>query len=183
MNDRSDGIPKKLTGWLIISGSVMCVCGILAITLPLTFSVGLAGLLGCLILIAGAAHVVLALHSESLGFVWQVLLAVLYGIAAINLLVNPLLGVVLLTLVLGIFLAAEGVVEIALYLGIRHFRHSGWILVDGIVTFILGIVICSQWPPISLEVIGALVGVSLILSGVSRLMLSLAVRELRPPPA
>ena len=70
----------------------VCVCGILAITLPVTFSVGLAILLGWLILVAGIAHVIFAFHSHRLGFVWQVLLAGLYGIAAINLFVNPLFG-------------------------------------------------------------------------------------------
>ena len=180
MNAASDGDLKKISEWSLISGAVMCICGILAIILPLTFSVGIATVLGWLILIAGIAHLVFAFHSHDVGFGWKLFLAVLYGMAAINLLVNPLLGVVLLTLILGVFLAAAGVVESVLYVCLREFRHSGWILGDGIVTFILGVVICTRWPPASFDVIGALVGVSLILSGVSRLILSLAVHELRP---
>jgi uncharacterized membrane protein HdeD (DUF308 family) len=50
-------------------------------------------------------------------------------------------------------------------------------LVDGIVTLLLGLMIYLQWPSSSSWAIGTLVGVSLIISGVSRLMLSLTVRK------
>jgi uncharacterized membrane protein HdeD (DUF308 family) len=167
----------------MIWGIVMFVCGILAISLPLRFSVGIATLLGWLILIAGIAHLIFAFHSDSDGFPWKVTLAALYGIAAICLLLNPLLGLVTLILILAVLLFFEGVVELVLFFYIRQLRHSGWVMLDGIVTVILAIAICRQWPPISPEVIGTLVGISLMLSGISRFMLSLAVRELSPPGA
>ena len=46
------------------------------------------------------------------------------GVAAINLLVNPLLGVVLLALLVGVVLIAEGIVEIGLFFVLRQYRHS-----------------------------------------------------------
>jgi len=51
------------------------------------------------------------------------------------------------------------------------------VLVDGIVTLLLGLMIYMQWPLSSVWAIGILVGVSMIISGVSRVMLSLAVRK------
>ena len=63
---------------------------------------------------------------------------------------------------------------------IRRVQHAGWVLFDGIVTLILGIFIWAQWPPSSVWVIGTLVGISLIFSGISRFMLSLAVRNMSP---
>ena len=109
---------------------------------------------------------------------WNCLCAglVKYGIAGIYMLMNPLLGVVSLTLVLAAFLLFEGTLEIALYFRIRRVRHAGWVLFDGIVTLILGILIWAQWPSSSVWVIGTLVGISLIFSGISRFMLSLAAR-------
>jgi len=82
-----------------------------------------------------------------------------------------------------VFLLFEGILEIALYFGIRQVRHSGWVLFDGIVTLILGILIWSQWPSSSVWVIGTLVGISLIFSGISRFMLSLTVRDMSPASA
>ena len=90
---------------------------------------------------------------------------------------NPLLGVLSLTLVLAVFLLLEGVLELALYFRIRRVQHAGWILFDGIVTLLLGILIWTQWPSSSVWVIGTLIGISLIFSGISRFMLSLAIRN------
>jgi uncharacterized membrane protein HdeD (DUF308 family) len=50
-------------------------------------------------------------------------------------------------------------------------------VVDGIITLLLGLLIYLQWPSSASWAIGTLVGVSLIISGVTRLMLSLAVRK------
>ena len=160
-------------------GILMLVCGILAISLPLASSIGIVILLAWLILFAGVSHLIFAFHSHSVGgFLWQVLLALIYGAAAIYMLMNPLLGVLSLTLVLAVFLLVEGILELALYFRIRGARHAGWVLFDGIVTLILGILIWAHWPSSAVWVIGTLVGISLIFSGISRLMLSQAVRHI-----
>jgi uncharacterized membrane protein HdeD (DUF308 family) len=175
---------KKASAWVIIWGIVTFVCGVLAIILPLTFSFGIALAIGCLILTAGIAHVFFAFDTRSVdGFLWQILLSALYVMAAICLLVNPLLSVLSLTLILAIFLLLEGILELALYFVLRRFRHSVWVLIDGIGTLILGILMISQWPPASPQIIGALIGISLMLSAVSRVILSLAIRTMNPATA
>lgn len=162
-------------------GILMIICGILAISLPLASSIGIVILLAWLILFAGVSHLIFAFHSHSVGgFLWEVLLALIYGAAAIYMLMNPLLGVLSLTLLLAVFLLVEGILELALYFRIRGARHAGWILFDGIVTLILGILIWVHWPSSAVWVIGTLVGISLIFSGISRFMLSLAVRNISP---
>jgi uncharacterized membrane protein HdeD (DUF308 family) len=175
---------KKASAWVIIWGIVTFVCGVLAIILPLTFSFGIALAIGCLILTAGIAHLFFAFDTRSIdGFLWQILLSALYVMAAICLLVNPLLSVLSLTLILAIFLLLEGILELALYFVLRRFRHSVWVLIDGIGTLILGILMISQWPPASPQIIGALIGISLILSAVSRVILSLAIWTMNPATA
>ena len=47
-------------------------------------------------------------------------------------------------------------------------------LFDGVVTLILGFMIWNRWPIGSLWVIGTLVGVSMIMTGMTRLMMTLA---------
>jgi len=54
---------------------------------------------------------------------------------------------------------------------------SSWVLIDGIITLLLGLMIYLQWPSSSAWAIGTLVGISMIISGVTRVMLSLAVRR------
>ena len=49
---------------------------------------------------------------------------------------------------------------------------------DDLVTLLLALFIGFHWPSSSAWAIGTLVGVSLIMSGVTRVMMSLAVRRL-----
>ena len=170
---------KKASGWVIIWSIVTFICGMLAIILPLTFAFGIALIIGCLVLVAGFAHLVFAFQTRSIdGFLWQILVSVLYGVAAICLLVNPLLSVLSLALILAIFLLSEGILELALYFCLRRFRHSVWVLIDGIGTLMLGILMIRQWPPATPEIIGALIGISLMLSAISRGIFLVAFRTL-----
>jgi len=168
---------KKASSWVILWSIVTFICGILAIVLPLTVSFGIALVIGCLVLAAGIGHLVFAFQTRSIdGFLWQILVSMLYGVAAICLLVNPLLSVLSLALILGIFLLSEGILELALYFCLRRFRHSIWVLIDGIGTLILGFLLIRQWPPATPEIIGVLIGISLMLSAVSRGIFLLAFR-------
>jgi uncharacterized membrane protein HdeD (DUF308 family) len=46
------------------------------------------------------------------------------------------------------------------------------------VTLILGIMIWQHWPASSVWAVGTLVGMSMVMTGVSRLMISVAIRRL-----
>jgi uncharacterized membrane protein HdeD (DUF308 family) len=174
-------LPQKYVKWSLIASSLVFVCGILAIVLPLTFSLGIAVFLGLVVLVAGIAHAVFAFQTQHIGgFLGHILLFALYEMAAICLLANPLLSILSLAVMLAVFLILEGVLELALYFRLRRFRHSFWVLIDGVGTLILGILIFSQWPPAFEDTIGTLVGISLILTAVSRVFLSFAVRGLGP---
>ena len=167
---------NRANRWSTASAMVVFVCGVLAIVLPLTFSIGVAALLGWLFVFASIAHLVFGIHFGSGTIASHAFIAGLYGLAAITLLVNPLLGVVLLALVVGVVLVFEGMIEMALFFMIREYRHAFWILVDGVVTLGLGIIGCAHWPPASLELVQYLVGIGFISSGISRLLLGFAIR-------
>jgi uncharacterized membrane protein HdeD (DUF308 family) len=172
------GSATKASGWSMVWGIIMFICGVLAITMPFASSVGIVIVLAWLILVAAVSHLVFAFQSHSIGgFLWKVLLAIVYGCAGVYMLMHPLLGVVSLTLLLAIFFVIEGIVEIILYFNIHGNRNAGWVLFDGVVTLILGFLIWRRWPSSSVWVIGTLVGISLIFSGISRFMLSSGVRR------
>ena len=107
---------RKSSGWSMLWGFLMLVCGILAISLPLASSIGIVIVLAWLILFAGILHLIFAFQSHSIGgFLWKLLLAIVYGVAGLYMLMNPVLGVISLTLLLAVFFLFEGVVEIAFY--------------------------------------------------------------------
>jgi len=174
----TDSISTARTGkGDMIWGILMLICGFLAITLPLASGIGVAIVIGWLLLISGVWHLLFGFRSGSGigGFLWQLLLAIVYGAAGLMLLLYPLAGLAWLTLVLATFLLIEAALEFVLYFNIRHRVNAGWVLFDAIITLLLGILIWARWPFSSVWAIGTLIGVSLIFSGISRLMLSSAV--------
>jgi uncharacterized membrane protein HdeD (DUF308 family) len=80
-------------------------------------------------------------------------------------------------LILASLFLIEGILDIVLFVKMRSMHGSTWVLVDGIITLLLGLLIYTQWPSSSAWAIGTLVGISLIFSGVARVMMSLAVRK------
>jgi len=166
------------TGWTMVWGIVLLICGIAAIALPWASGIGVVIVIGWVLLFSAVSHLIFAFHTHSVGGVlWQILLALIYGVAGVFMLMNPLAGLVTLTLVLAIFLLIEAALETALYFQLRRGINAGWILFDAIVTLILAILIWSQWPSSALWFIGTIIGISLIFSGVSRLSLASAMRR------
>src|SRR5438477_1699023 len=137
-------------------------------------SIGVAIVIGWLLLISKVWHLLFGFRSGSGigGFLWQLLLAIVYGAAGLVILLYPLAGLAWLTLVVATFLLIEAALEFVLYFNIRGRVSAGWVLVDAFITLLLGILIWARWPVSSDWAIGTLIGVSLIFSGISRLMLS-----------
>lgn len=153
--------------------------GLLAIAAPTASSVGIVVVVGWLVLFDGIAQLVHAFQSKGVGHMgWKLLVALLYLSAGFYLLSRPLIAMTGLTLVLAIFLCAEGVVDVIAYFATSKSDRSAWMLLDGIVTLVLGVMIWRRWPFASLWVIGTLVGISMLMTGTTRLMMALAVRRL-----
>ena len=73
----------------------------------------------------------------------------------------------------------ESILEFILSYLFRLFVvESGWLLLDGIVTLVLGIMMWRTWSGGTLGRISTLLGISILFSGVARLMISLAWRSL-----
>jgi len=93
------------------------------------------------------------------------------------LLANPLLKMAGLTLMLAIFFVVEGIMDLSTYLFSAKTEGSRWLLVHSVVAILLGFMIWRRWPVSSLWAVGILAGVSIFLSGFTRLMLALAIRR------
>jgi uncharacterized membrane protein HdeD (DUF308 family) len=173
------GLSKLGSGSSIIWAIILIVFGFLAIALPFATSWGVVLVIAWLIIFSGGFQFIYAFQSKGIGHIlWKLLVAILYLIVGIDFLLNPLMGVASFTLILAFFFLIEGILDLVAYFQNRSAQGSAWILLDGIVTLILGVLVWRQWPSNSLWVIGTLVGVSMIMTGVTRLMISLAARQL-----
>ena len=88
------------------------------------------------------------------------------------------MGPATLTLILAGIILAEGVIEVISYFRMRREGASGWPILNGIITLLLGGLIWFHWPSSTDWAIGTLVGVNLLMTGISRLMFGMAVRKL-----
>ena len=110
----------------------------------------------------------------------ELLLATSIGVlvtSGVYLLLQPVAGLASLTLALALYLLIEAILEFVLGFALRPLPGSAWLLFDGIVTLVLAVMIWRTWPSSTAWVIGTLVGVSMLFSGTSRLMLSLTARS------
>jgi uncharacterized membrane protein HdeD (DUF308 family) len=179
-------IVRQASTLSIFWGVLLIGLGMLAIAAPMVAALAVNVLIAWLIVLAGVVHLIVAFHSREAGsMIWRFLVGLAYICFGGYLIARPVLGVASLTLVLASLFLVEGIFNIVLFFRIRPFLRSSWILFDGIVTLILGLMIYMQWPSSSGWAIGTLVGVSMIFSGVTRVMMSLAVRKAtdaaRPP--
>ena len=171
-------VVRQASAWSIAWGVLLIILGILAVGSPMLAAVAVNVVVAWLIVLAGLVHLFLAFHAHRPGsFIWKLLVGLAYVAFGIYLIVHPLLGVTSLTLLLASLFLVEGVFDIVLYFKMRALGGASWVLLDGVVTLLLGLLIYLQWPSSSAWAIGTLVGVSLIISGLSRVMLSLAVRK------
>lgn len=159
-------------------GILLAVLGVLAIALPMVATLVTETWVALILVSAGASKLVYAFQTrEQGGFLWKLLLGALYVATGIMLFTAPLTGVLTLTLLLGSFLATEGVFELMLAFRLRPNPNWIWALGNGIVTLLLGGLIWFQWPSNAPWLIGTYVGASVLLTGISRIMLSLNGRS------
>jgi uncharacterized membrane protein HdeD (DUF308 family) len=169
---------RQASTWSIVWGVLLVVLGMLAVGSPFLAAVAVNAVLAWLIVLAGIVHLMLAFQAHRAGsLIWRLLVGLAYVFFGVYLIAHPALGVASLTLLLASLFLIEGVFDIALFFQVRSMQGSSWVLIDGVITLLLGLMIYRQWPSSSTWAIGTLVGVSMIISGVTRTMLSLTVRK------
>src|SRR5580700_7233521 len=172
------GLVRNASTISILWGVLLIVFGVVAVGSPFLAAVAVNAVVAWLIVLAGVVHLMLAFGAHGAGsMIWKLLVGVAYLCFGAYLIMHPVLGVASLTLVLASLFLIEGVLDIILFFKMRPAGGASWVLIDGIVTLLLGLMIYMQWPMSSAWAIGVLVGVSMIISGVTRVMLSLAVRK------
>jgi len=169
---------RQASTWSIVWGVLLIVFGMLAVGSPFLAAVAVNVVIAWLIVLAGAVHLTLAFHAHGTGsLIWKLLVGLAYLFFGAYLIMHPVLAVASLTLVLASLFLVEGVLDVVLFFKMRAVQGSNWVLLDGIITLLLGLMIYMQWPSSSAWAIGTLVGVSMVISGVTRVMLSLTVRK------
>lgn len=164
--------------WLVGLGIVWMVLGALAIIVPFGATLAFEILLGAIFAVGGVIQIAQAFRLRNWkGYGTNMLGGVLALVLGVLLLVYPFQGVLTLTLFLGAFFIVSGVVQVISALQHRELRNWGWILASGILGIVVGVLILLGWPSTAVWAIGVLVGIELIVTGWSLLMIGLSARD------
>lgn len=171
-------ILKNAAGASIGWGVVMIILGLAAMFLPGVTGLGVSIAVGWLIVLGGFTYIAAAFAARGAGgFLWRLLVGVVYVIGGLFLAFNPGIALATLTLAMAVMFFIEGIFEIAVFFEFRALGGSGWILANGILSLVLAFLIWRQWPSSSVWVIGTILGINLIMSGITRIMYSTTARH------
>lgn len=165
-------------GWFLALGIVLIVVGTIAIGMPFAGSLASIVALSALLVVGGVAQLVGAFWTrEWSGFFLSLLMGVLYLVTGVVFFRHPADALAAVTLLLACALMVGGLFRIIGSLMYR-FPHWGWTFVGGVINLLLGIYIYALWPLDSFIILGLFVGIDMIFTGWTWVMLALAVRNL-----
>lgn len=164
--------------WLTVFGVLLWVFGIAAIISSVNATLIVVPLFGLLLFSSGAIQLAHGLRNRQWGgFMMPLALGALYMVTGLVLMFRPAVGAISLTLVMAVFFVSTGIFRIAVSLASADFPSSGWVLLNGVVNVLLGMLILRQWPASGLWTIGLFAGIEMLFAGSSLVALALAVRK------
>jgi len=168
-------------GWLLALGIVLILFGGLILTVPLgvvTASLTVEIWIAAALLVAGVLQL---LHGWSTtawnGRIWQMLGGIVFIIAGILMFVYPTLGLLSLTMIVAVALIAQGIASLLVGASFEGWGGRRWLIISAIVSIIAGLLLLFDLPTSAGWTLGTIVGVALVLQGVSLALLSLDVRR------
>lgn len=178
MSSLAPELPRQW-GWMLALGICLVILGVIAVVdAELTTIISMV-VFGWILVIAGIIGAVQAIrhrgHSHLFLYVLNAVLSIVVGVMLLR---GPATGAVVLTMLLATYFVVAAVFRIVMAFS-SGVPNWGWMLFDGVVTLILGILIWAQWPVSGLWVIGLFIGIDLIIVGWSQAMMAMALRAIR----
>lgn len=166
---------RKLIFWY---GLGLTIIGILALFFPMVSTLAAELFIGLSFLFAGLVGFIGSFSVKGTGpFFGALLWSLLQVAAGIFLVVNPLAGAVALTLFIAVLFMFQGAYELALAFTMGKGTPRGWVILSAIISILAGVLIASGMPGLSVVVLGVLVGVNFLSSGLALMMLSRTLRR------
>ena len=175
MNEMNSEI-KSGAGSMKWMGVLTIIFGILAMMMPYITGQSVLLLIGILVMAGGILRLIWAFKAGSLGKgILVFLIGVLTLLAGFWIITEPFVAAGALTIVLSIYFFADGLMEIIAAFSVEE--GKGWLLFDGIVTVVLGVLLFTGFPFSGPLAVGILLGIKLLFAGITMLTLGSAVKR------
>ena len=155
---------KEFSTLSIISGILLAIAGILAIIHPVAGSLAFVIFLGALFIAVGIvqAYTTFKAHQKSAGAWFKVFLLLITGIL---LLIWPVSGIAAVAILFAAYFFIDSFASFQMGLDLKPLKGWWIAIVNGILSFILGIIMIIGWPFSAPFTVGIIVGVSFLMDG------------------
>ena len=166
--------------WLVAAGVCTVIIGGLAIAAPLASSLAVETVIAVACVVGGLAWIISSLKTNTWrGFALRVAIGLVQLSVGVVLLLNPIVGLVSLTMLVASFFAADGALRmVAAIQNRKQIKGWGWIAASGAITVVFAGIIASQLPTAALLLIGVLTGLNFLMSGFIQIVYGFAARRL-----
>jgi len=166
------------SGRLLFLGIAFLSLGVAALIFPTLSTLAVAAFVGLALIVSGAILLFESFTLHGAGSVVSTMFASLLSLAAgVFLLASPAAGSALLTLMVGVTLLLQGFIEFVIAGEYRR-MGSAWVLgFSALASVVIAVLIFAGWPSNSRIVLGVLIGINFLTSGVAYIAISRALRR------
>jgi uncharacterized membrane protein HdeD (DUF308 family) len=162
-------------GWFLFMGVALIILGTIAIGSAEIMTMVSVMLLGWILIFAGIFEVVHGFARRAWGgFFINLMAGLLYAVTGLLMVSHPGLAAVTLTFMIAMLLIVAGTFRIVVAFS-TPIHHRGWLILNGVISLVLGFCIMDSWPVSGLWVIGLFIGIDMIFDGWTEVMLALSV--------
>jgi len=182
--NRAMAIKSSTSTATLVLGIALLTIGFLVLFFPGVTTIFVTYLIGILIFVAGIIMLVNVFSPISTRRKFVSLFSgIVTTVVGVFVIINPIFGLVLLTLLIGAYLVIDGLIRIGTSLTNRD--TSGWYLTTttGAIALVLGILIFLGLPESSLWVIGLFLGLYFVIIGISTLFFGAEIPKIPKPTA
>jgi uncharacterized membrane protein HdeD (DUF308 family) len=172
-----DGI-RENAKLAVVSGVILILAGTFAVLSPMIAGLSITILVGVSLIIGGIGQCFLAVKSGAFGRgLLTFFVGALMTFAGAFMINQPVAGLASITLLLVGYLVVAGMCELFMSLQLRP--ADGWVLmlVNGIITLLLGMMLWRQFPLSGAWAVGILFGIKMIFSGWALVFIGRSVKQ------
>ncbi|SLN16428.1 acid-resistance membrane protein [Roseivivax jejudonensis] len=165
--------------WTFALGIILILGGVIAFLNPFVASLTATAIAGGAFVAAGIVQAVMGLRGlDGTGSkIGAVLFGAVLALFGLSLWINPIAGILSLTILIGAFFVAMGAMRVWIAFRLRPRDGWGWMAGAGVVSVLLGLLVLFAVPAGAIGLLGIFLGVELISSGAGAVALALAVRR------
>lgn len=168
---------RSVSTQLILLGSLYLIFGSTALAFASTATMAAVVVLGAVLFCLGISQIYFGIQGRKLGQLWPNLgLGCLALVCAVLIARNPVANTLGLTLAISFLLIAGGLTKFISAVVDRKVGW-GWFAGSGLISLLLGGIILGMFPMSAIWTVGTLVGVDLIVAGISSIGLGVSIKE------